>query len=80
MAPLTCLQAACPSPLSGSWPDTGSLLAVHRWVSVPILHYSKSGVKLALEGGPALCWAILEDRALKADTSHCHSPSDLEPL
>lgn len=61
-APLTCLQAACPPPLSGSWPGTGSLLVVHQWVSVPILHYSKSGPKLVLAGGPALCWAILEDK------------------
>lgn len=73
MAPFTCLQAACSPPLSGSWPGTSSLLEVHQWVSVPILHCSKSGVKLALKGGPALCWAFLEDRALKADTSHCRS-------
>ena len=50
MEPLMCLQTACSPPLSGSWPGRGSLLEVHQRVSVPVLRYSESGAKQALEG------------------------------
>lgn len=80
MAPLTCLQAACPPPLSGSRPGTGSLLAVHQWVSVPILYYYRPGPKLVLGGKASFMQAIIQDRSLKAGFSLCYPPSDLEPV